>query len=330
MQAIKIRGQELLVDIEEELSAYQFDNARWQSDKLIANSPFRDESRPSFFVNLSGEFAGTWADSGAINDDMASGNFAKLIALLDGIPIEDAERYLIDKYGVGQAHKPDEPIRLKKPSLRLNDRFKGLDNPVKQETSPYLIRRGISAQVQDLYGIGYDRQYKGFTAFPIFTTAGELASVFYRRSSFNDKRFFYHRDGLSKNQLLYGIHLAEGYAILNEGFIDALSWETLGYPALAVNGARISREQVEMIKRSPIKTIYLAGDNDETGRRLNRQAYEALRGYVDLYLIDYGNKKDANEALLSPDGIQRLNSVFNTAKRISLLDCPSLASAHQA
>jgi len=330
MQAIKIRGQELLVDIEEELSAYQFDNARWQADKLIANSPFRDESRPSFFVNLSGEFAGTWADSGAIDDEMASGNFAKLIALLDGMPIEDAERYLIDKYGVGQAHKPNEPIRLKKPSLRLNDRFKVLDNPVKQATSPYLIRRGISAQVQELYGIGYDNQFKGFTAFPIFTAEGKLASVFYRRSSFNDKRFFYHREGLPKNRLLYGIHLAEDYAILNEGFIDALSWETLGYPALAVNGARISREQVEMIKRSPIKTIYLAGDNDEAGRRLNRQAYEALRGYVDLYLIDYGNKKDANEALLSPDGIQRLNNVFDNAKRISLLDCPSLASAHQA
>ena len=326
MQVIKIRGQDLLIDIEEELSAYQFDNARWQADKLIANSPFRDESRPSFFVNLSGEFAGTWADSGALNDDMASGNFAKLIALLDGIPIEDAERYLIDKYGIGQAHKPDEPIRLKKPALRLNERFKTLANPVKQAVSPYLIRRGISAQVQELYGIGYDSQYKGFTAFPIFTAEDKLASVFYRRSSFTDKRFFYHREGLSKNQLLYGIHLAEDYAILNEGFIDALSWETLGYPALAVNGARISREQVEMIKRSPIKTIYLAGDNDEAGRRLNKQAYEALRGYVDLYLIDYGNKKDANEALLSPDGIQRLNSAFDNAKRVNLINCPSLAN----
>lgn len=325
MQTIKIRGQELLIDIEEELSAYQFDNARWQADKLIANSPFRDESRPSFFVNLSGEFAGTWADSGAINDEMASGNFAKLIALLDSISIEDAERYLIDKYGIGQAHKPDEPIRLKKPSLRLNDRFKGLDNPVKQATSPYLIRRGISAQVQDLYGIGYDRQYKGFTAFPIFTAAGKLASVFYRRSSFNDKRFFYHREGLTKNRLLYGIHLAEDYAILNEGFIDALSWETLGYPALAVNGARISREQVEMIKRSPIRTIYLAGDNDEAGRRLNRQAYEALRGYVDLYLIDYGNKKDANEALLSPDGIRRMHDIFKSAIHIDSLNRPKLS-----
>ena len=325
MQAIKIRGQELLVDIEEELSAYQFDNARWQADKLVANSPFRDESRPSFFVNLTGEYAGTWADSGAIDDEMASGNFAKLIALLDGIPIEDAERYLIDKYGIGQAHKPDEPIRLKKPALRLNDYFKGLDNPVKQAISPYLIRRGISAQVQELYGVGYDDQYKGFTAFPIFTAEGKLASVFYRRSSFNDKRFFYHREGVSKNRLLYGIHLAEDYAILNEGFIDALSWETVGYPAIAVNGARISREQVEMIKRSPIKTIYLAGDNDEAGRRLNRQAYEALRGYVDLYLIDYGNKKDANEALLSPDGIRRMHDIFKSAIHIGPLNRPKLS-----
>src|SRR5690625_7966344 len=121
MQVIKIRGQDLLIDIEEELSAYQFDNARWQADKLIANSPFRDESRPSFFVNLTGDFAGTWADSGALSDDMASSNFAKLIAFLDDITIEDAERYLINKYCIVQAHKLDKPILLKNPSLSLTD-----------------------------------------------------------------------------------------------------------------------------------------------------------------------------------------------------------------
>src|SRR5690625_7911436 len=115
MQVIKIRGQDLLIDIEEELSAYQFDNARWQADKLIANSPFRDESRPSFFVNLSGEFAGTWADSGAINDDMASGNFAKLIALLDGIPIEEIGRAScreeVQKWEIRRARRKEETRR---------------------------------------------------------------------------------------------------------------------------------------------------------------------------------------------------------------------------
>lgn len=325
MKTINIRDKRIQLDIESELNEYYFSNARWTSDKLIASSPFRNDQAPSFFVNLSGEYVGTWGDSGAHDDDKASGNFVKLIAMLNDMPYEDAEEYLFDKYGITDEINPDEPIRLNQPKLRLKrPPVRTIANPVTCSTSPYLIRRGICPKAQALHSIGYDKDARGYTAFPIKTPAGDIASVFYRRSSFRDKRFFYHRDGEAKNRLLFGINVADKVAILNEGFIDALSWETLGYSALAVNGARISREQVEIIKRSPIERLYLAGDNDEQGRILNRQAAEALRGYVELYEIDYKKEKDANDALLR-QGIQFMHDIFSEASRVDSFDRPILA-----
>src|SRR5690625_5816801 len=144
---------------------------------------------------------------------------------------------------------------------------------------------------QDLHSIGYYKVARGYTVFPITTPAGDIASVFYRRSSFRDKRFFYHRDGEAKNRLLFGINVADKVAILNEGFIDALSWETLGYSALAVNGARISREQVELIKRSPIERLYLAGDNDEQGRILDRKSTRLNSSHVAISYAVFCLKK---------------------------------------
>src|SRR5690625_714444 len=327
MKTINIRDKRIQLDIESELSEYKFDNERWTPDKLIASSPFRNDKAPSFFVNLTGEYAGTWGDSGALDEEYSSGNFVKLIALLNEMTYEDSEEYLIEKYGALHEQKPGQPIRIKRPELRINRApIKAIDNPVTSAYSPYLIRRGISHQAQERYGTGFNERHRGYTAFPIYTTTGEVASVFYRRSSFKDKRFFYEKGATPKNRLLFGAHIADEASILCEGIIDALSWETLGYSALAVGGARVSREQVEIIKRSPIKRLYLAGDNDAQGRMLNDSAKEMLRGYVELYEIDYRKEKDANDALLR-QGIQFMHDIFDDATRVSSFDRPILHRA---
>src|SRR5690625_2283329 len=327
MKTINIRNHRAQIDIESELREYKFDNERWTPDKLIASSPFRDDQAPSFFVNLEGEYAGTWGDSGALDDEYSSGNFVKLIALLNEMTYEESEEYLIEKYGTMHVQRPGQPIRIKRPELRINrPPIKPIENPVTSAYSPYLIRRGISRQAQERYGTGFNERHRGYTAFPIYTTASEVANVFYRRSSFKDKRFFYEKDATPKNRLLFGAHIAEESSILCEGIIDALSWETLGYSALAVGGARISREQVEIIKRSPIRRLYLAGDNDAQGRMLNDSAKEALRGYVELYEIDYKKEKDANDALLR-QGIQFMHDILSDATRINSFDRPILHRA---
>ena len=319
MTIIKVGDKSVELNIEEELREYSFDNARWQSDKLVASSPFRSDHAPSFFVNLEGEYAGTWGDSGAVEYEYTSGNFVKLITLLNGFSYEEAGDYLLDKYGsLYDARKEGEPIRIRRPKLRETVRpLKTIDNPIKQAISPYLVRRGICPRVQAMYGVGYDGGMRGFTAIPIRTEVGTVANVFYRSTS--GKRIYYAENAMPKNRLVFGADLIGEITILCEGVIDALSWETLGYSAIAVGGASISRDQAEIIKRSAAKRVYLAGDNDEQGRELNRQACRELRGYKELFSIDYGKKKDANDALLSPKGVRMMQDIFENAEKINTI-----------
>lgn len=314
MEIIKIRGHDVEIDIAEELSQYDFGyNARWTADKLIASSPFRDDNRASFFVNLAGEYAGTWADSGAIDYEKARGNFVSLIAHLRGISYDEAVDYLLEKYGSLYEAKPGEPIRLPSPKLREPFRYTYIeDNPVTQATSPYLLSRGITAEVQALYGVGYDERHRGFTAIP-WHYGGRLANIKYR--STRGKYFFYADVGTPINRLVYGIDQAEETAVICEGEIDAMSWRVAGISAIAIAGAHISREQVEIIKRSRIKRLYLGGDNDEQGRKFNEQVKREISGYKRVYSVDYGEEKDAND-VLRHSGVRELQAIIDRSSPI--------------
>ena len=71
----------------------------------------------------------------------------------------------------------------------------------------------------------------------------------------------------------------------------------------------MSDEQSEVIKRAGFRRIYLGGDNDKQGRKLNRMVERDMRGYADMYEIDYGEEKDANDVLLR-HGAEMLRSII--------------------
>lgn len=305
MPEIKIRGQTLDVDIESELREFEWVKARWTSDKLQAASPFRYDNQPSWFVNLDGEYAGTWADLGAYDSEWASGNFTKLLAFLRQETYEEAEDYLIEMYGVPTDGSRREfrlpPIRPPKPYEALPESL------VTPAFSRYLERRGIGQATQTAYGVGYGKQ-RGFCALPWRTPDGQLANVMYRAT--RGKVFFYERGGWPRRKLLYGIDVVKRLnartVALCEAPIDALSWyeatggEIIG---IAAGGVTLSQEQADLIKRSSIETIILAGDNDKAGAKFNAECERKLRGHVRLARAEYGDKKDANDVITS-DGAE--------------------------
>src|SRR5690625_3125192 len=320
MTILNIRGHSVEIDIESELSEYDINHsARWTSEKLITPSPFRTDNKASFFVNLSGEYAGTWADKGAYDDQYARGGFVALIAHLRSISFREAEDYLLEKYGVLYEIKPDKPIRIPAPNIRLDKRKRYVitDSTVTQAISPYLISRGIGQAVQERYGIGYNSLHNGFVAIPWhYADTGEIANVKYRSTS--EKRFFFEKGAEPIKRLVYGLWQAREAteAIVVEAEIDVLSFAQAGYSAIAVGGAHMSREQADLIKRSRIERLYLGGDNDEQGRKMNKQIKRLLGGHVELFKVDYGRYKDANEALLG--GVENIPSIIENGKRLHL------------
>lgn len=293
MALVKIRNQTLNIDIAEELSEYDFGHqADWRADKLIARSPFRDDNRPSFYVHLDGEHAGTWGDSGSGQ----KGGLLALLAELRGETTDDVADYLTDKYGAPT--KPGEPIRINAPKLRTRPTYK-TPEPITQAVSPYLRTRGITDDVQRLYAVGYGENKPGFTAIPWYTPDGKLANIKYR--STRGKDFFYVKGATPIADLVYGLDVInerrETEAVLCEGEIDVMSWRVAGIPAIAVGSASISPAQADAIKRSSLRVLALGGDNDAAGQRLNERAAATLKKYLGICEINYGAYNDANDVL---------------------------------
>lgn len=311
MPIIKVGPHEMDVDIRGELERYDWTRPRWSADKLIAGSPFRPDNNPSFYVNLEGDYAGVFGDSGAAEDEYKSGGFVKLLAYLRGESHAETIDYLASEYGALYTLTPDAPIRL--PSIKLaQPTSHKAPESVTQATSPYLTKRGISEDVQRLYGVGYGEGHEGFTALPWHTPDGRLANVKYRSTT--GKTFFYEKDAVPVNRLVYGLDAVNERgiteAVLCEGEIDAMSWATAGIHGIAVGGSAISKSQIDAIKRSSLQVLYVGGDNDAPGRRLNNSAKHALQGYVAVGEIDYGERKDANDVLCA-EGSRYLTKLSN-------------------
>ena len=311
MPIIRIGPHEVDLNISQELEAYDWGyNARWSTDKLIAASPFRYDSTPSFFCNLE---TGGWADSGAVDDDYVKGGFVKLLAYLRGESEAETVDYLLDAYGRLYEIVEGEEIRLPEIRMRKRAKYRKLaPDIITQAISPYLLTRGISPEAQRQFGVGYGATLAGYTAMPWYTPDGRLANVKYRSTT--GKRFFYEKGATPIRQLVFGLNVANANradtAILCEGEIDAMSWATAGLYGIGTGGSSISCEQIDAIKRSSIRRLLLGGDNDAAGRRLNAEVKRRLAGYVELYEVDYGRHNDANDVLKN-EGTEGLRALSN-------------------
>lgn len=317
MGTLVLRNNKIDVDIKLELEAYDWGaNAKWHYDKLIAASPFRYDKSPSFFVRLeeSGEYpAGVWSDSGAYDSDWESGDFVKLLSFLRNETREETEDYLLDQYGP----RHDGKITLITRPLRRKQYYATLSvSMITQATSPYLLKRGITAEVQQEAGVGFSK-HKGFCALPWHSADGRLLNVKYRAT--RGKAFFYERDATPIGKLVYGANTIKDASIatiLCEAEIDALSYRVAGYQALAIGGVAFSQAQADIIQRLPIGTLVIAGDNDKAGQRFNARAIERLRASnMRLALMQYDDDtiKDANDVLKKTQGIAALRQMVEGA-----------------
>lgn len=308
MPIIGVSGQKIDVDIRTELEAFSWTRPRWTSDKLIAASPFRYDHTPSFMVNLDGQYAGTFKDSGAYDADYESGNFVKLLAFLRDETYEEAFEYLLDAY-CGGLNSGDNNFELPTLHMRNSDVRNRITLASDRLNAykfrhPYLGRRGITEKVQRFMDVGFRKDAQAITI-PWRHVNGDLANVKYRKV--RGKAFWYERGAEPVRNLVYGLDKVYAHDLsevwICEAEIDAMSAYTLSQPAVAIGGASVSERQLELIRKSPISSAVIATDNDKAGEKVKRQLIEGLRGYVRLKEIAWGgegkaNVKDVNEALV--------------------------------
>jgi len=297
MDTIRIRGQNVPVDIRAELEQFSWDRPKWSSDKLIAASCFRYDKTPSFFVNFTGEYAGCWGDSGAYDMEWESGNFTKLLSFLRNETYEETEEYLLGEYGIPS--DGTDSVKLRPVNLRIQRSRQSLNADIlahHTEDYTYLRNRGISEETQRQAGVLYDREKKA-VVIPWRLPNGQLANVKYRKTF--GKAFWYERGGWPIRELVYGIEKAQRTTVICEAEIDALSWQTAGVASIAVGGASFNGWKRDLILRSPIEELIIATDNDKAGGKLRREIESMMRGHLRLrHAYVRRDCKDANEALV--------------------------------
>lgn len=314
LQNVCIGDQSILVDIRGELEVFDWKSAMWRDDKLQACSPFReDDSRPSFYVWLedraaSNARAGYWGDSGG--DEYRSGSFVPLLSYLREETEEETVEYLLSKYspnwgdGLANIHKSIESMFA---GVSLNDQRKRRRQPLNPKIlhrynfrHPYLTNRGISEAVQRVMRTGYDPGKRMITI-PWFNVRGDLVNIKYRSVTSKFFQYLPIKDGAQPvREHLYGIDVVRRNgcceAVICEAEIDAMYAMTAGFPALAVGGASFSKEKADIIKRSPIRHLIVAADNDQAGRKLKDEIIKRMSGYVRLSIAQIPSSyKDLND-----------------------------------
>jgi DNA primase len=304
---LKIRGYEIDVDYLQEIEDFD-----WKHKKPVINgefqacSPFRDERRPSFYLNVE---TGLWTDHGAESDEWKKGNFVSLMAFLHNFSYEEAEEFLLEKYNVvlEDVEGMDLNINIQwedvKPKTFTREELK----PYLFRRKEYLLNRGVSEEVQKQFVIGYDKEQGNIAFFWMDALTGKVVNVKFR--STKGKMFFYMRGGQPVRNHIYGLYQVKQNGCkkvyIVESEVDALYLWSFGIPAVALGGSYLSPEQKRKLLLVDVDEYVIATDNDKAGKRIKASLKKELSGLVDLSevtLPDYA--KDIND--VKPEDIKKV------------------------
>ena len=299
-----IKGQGIDVDYLEELEQFldKFEKHRVRDNKLQSCSPFRQERRPSFAVNLD---TGVWVDSGASTEEMRKGSFLSLLMYLREESYEETVLYLLEKYGRVVSDTKDLALNISLPTgvkpgtwLAEEKYIQLIDKPHK-----YLLSRGIGVEVQRKFNCGVSQQGDAIVL-PWHDKNGRIINCKYR--AIDTKNFWYSSGGKPVKHFVYGLFAVKELhreqtnradVWLVESEIDALYlWEN-GFCAIAFGGSSISEQQKKLILNNLEGcSLVLATDNDTVGNRFRGVLFKELGGHFNIKVpIFPENKKDVNE-----------------------------------
>lgn len=276
--AVTVRAEKLNVNINDELEPYmnQFDSAVVKEDKLLSCSPFREDRKPSFAVNLED---GLWIDSGGVGE-YHKGNFVKLLAFLRNESTEDTEDYLLELYSERNIETNSLKLEIKLNSSQATPQI--ISNEQLQQyayRSPYLSGRGISEHIQRKFRVGYCKETHA-VVMPHTDKQGNVINMKFR--SVRQKKFWYGNGQPVKNHL-YGLYqcLQEQHiesVVIVESEIDCMILWSHGIPAVAFGTAHMSVRQARLLLSSGIPEFIIATDNDAAGKACKEHVIKTFKG----------------------------------------------------
>lgn len=256
--------------------------------------PLHNDSSPSFSINLNtGEWK-CWSQCGGNSD------LAYLIAKLTEVSPDQARRTLYLKVA-------SDPRALSD-ILEPKTDFPRKQEPIfyiRNQIPKYFINRGFTLDTAKRWQIGYEPELKG-VAIPV-KEDGRLVGLVTRTLSGLPTKYVTSA-GFIKSHYLFGIdHVdpSSTWTFVVEGPLNAIWLNQYGYPAVAVMGVEISKEQQLKLSRR-FSDLILAFDNDldkiasngvkikSPGKIATKKAIEQLKGF-NISILPIPAGKDVQE-----------------------------------
>ena len=193
---------------------------------------------------------------------------------------EFGEKWLLSKFGSSYEASSDylEPIVLEQPTKKF------LDESILNDYMyyhPYMWKRGLSKEVVDRFGVGYDKSHNAIT-FPVWDEKDRLVMITSRNVS---NKYFHIQSDTDKP--VYLLNFINRYNIdsvyVVESQINALTLWTWGYPAVALFGTG-SNHQYEILNKCGIRNYILCFDGDSAGDKGRDRFMKNIRNDV---LVSY-------------------------------------------
>ena len=237
----------------------------------------------------------------------------KLVADCFGTDITFANDWLYENFGTDSAdlimgdNIDVADTSIKKVSIldeKILDRFN-----VHHE---YMDKRGLKGDVIERFRIGYDELNNAIT-FPVWDEYNRLRFITER--SVNTKKFWIPKNA-NKGDILYLLNFAikdkVPMVMITEAQIDALTAWGYGMPCCATFGG-VTKPQVDVLRKSGIRTIITAFDNDEAGKKFTKLFNSLIpRDFFVYNFVFPNNKKDINDLTYEEfvDGLQKIGINF--------------------
>lgn len=178
-----------------------------------------------------------------------------------------------------------------------NKRINSIDYPQK---------RGLSEEVVNKFMLGFDPSFNKGTGGEVWQAliipTGSNSYVARNISPEADKKGRYRKNGASQLYHTKAFKEATKPIFITEGELDALSIITVGGEAMGLGSTANYRQLVKLLEaQKPAQPLIIALDNDTDGEKTTEELIKELdRLQIPFYRLNpYGDKKDANEALLA-------------------------------
>lgn len=148
---------------------------------------------------------------------------------------------------------------------------------------PYWGQRGFSQNTVERFQLGYDPVTDCVTI-PLRDSHARILGVVRRRLDDSKPKYMFPR-GFKSGKDLFASYLARNHhhrLALVEGPLDAIACWDARVPALALHGARITSDQVTLLKVLGVHTVVCMTDNDYAGREAILSIKSGLDGVMVL------------------------------------------------